>query len=375
MPRFATSLLLPLLSSLAAPAQQSVVVPGPLALLPGNAASSLPLRWSHGVLQVRVDAQLLPAALQGQSLVGLRLRRPSFLDEPAYPALQRTLTVRGGFQPELAGQIGTSLNANRPANLSVLFGPAPVSVGATAATGPATAIGAALLQIVFDQPLPVGTGTLFLEFETSDVPLQVSSLHWVDAVWIEGGIEDGYIATVGDGSCTTRSAPTVLRWNDATGPQVGGTAKFVVTGAPPTDASGTGLVVHWIGVDPQATVPGPAHLGFGASLAAVDPGLAGCHWWAPFTVSWFGTTDGQGRLESTLPLAAGVSPGMRLAVQAAWLDPSRPGLPFSVSNGLLLVLTGIGVGGRCSSVYFPGASTTSPWGPFVGQMPVLHLDY
>jgi hypothetical protein len=374
MLRTVTSLLLSALAPVLA-AQSSVVVPAVLELLPGNAALSLPLRWSHGTLQVRIDSQLLPAALTGQTIAGLRLRRPSFLAEPGYPALQRTLTVRGGFQPELAGQIGMNLVANRPANLTVLFGPAPVGVAATAATGPATALGAELLHIPFSQPLPVATGTLFLEFEAGDAPLQVLPGHWVDAVWIRSGIENGYAVTVGDGSCTTRTEPTELRWNDAQGPQVGGTAKFVLTGAPPTDATGAGIVVHWIGVDPQTTPPGPAHLGFGADLGLVDPGLGGCHWWAPFTVTWSGTTDSTGRIATTLPLTGPVTPGLRLAVQAAWLDDSRPGLPFSLSNGLLLVLTGIGVGGRCSSVFFPAGQTTSPWAPFVGQMPVLRLDY
>lgn len=358
-----------------APAQSTVVVPAALAALPGNAALSLPLRWSHGVLQVRVDSQLLPAALSGQTITGLRLRRPSFLAEPDYPALQRTLTVRGGFQPELAAQIGMNLVQNRPANLSVLFGPAPVTVAASTATGPATALGAEIVQIVFSQPLPVGTGTLFLEFEAGDAPLQVLATHWVDAVWIRGGLETGYAVTVGDGSCTTRSEPTELRWDDTTGPQLGGTAKFVVTGAPPTDANGTGLVVHWIGIDPQTAPPGPTHLGFGASLTLVDPTLGGCHWWAPFTVTWFGATDATGRIATTFPLTGPGTPGMRLSVQAAWLDASRPGLPFSLSNGLLLVLNSIAVGGNCSSVFFPAGLTTAPWAPFVGQMPVLGLDH
>ncbi|MBX3464832.1 MAG: hypothetical protein KF830_16820 [Planctomycetes bacterium] len=371
-------LLLPLFLSLVPPAavaQASVVVPAPLAQLPGNAALSLPLRWSHGVLQVRIDAALLPAGLQGQTLTGLALRRPSFLGEPAYPALQRTLTVRGAFQPQTAAQLTQNLAGNRPTNLAVLFGPAPVAVAATGATAAATVLGAELLHLAFTQPLPVGAGTLFLEFETGDPPLAIEATHWVDAVWIPAGVERGYVATVGDGSCTTRAEPSELRWNDAVGPQVGSTAKFVFTGAPPTQGASTGLVLHWIGVDPQTAPPGPEHLGFGASLGLADPGLAGCHWWAPMTITWLGTTDANGRLETTLPLAAGVAPGMRLGVQAAWLDSSRPGLPFSVSNGLLLVLNGIGVGGACGSVFFPAGVTTSPWAPFLGQMPVLRLDY
>ena len=298
-----------------APAQ-SVVVPSALASQPGNAALSLPLRWSHGVLQVRIDAQLLPASLQGQSIQGVRLRRPAFLGEPAYGATTRTLTVRGGFQPETAGQITVDLAANRPANLTVLFGPAPVTVPATPATGPGTTVGPELLHVPFSQPLPVATGSLFLEFEAGDAPLQVVPGHWVDALWLENGIETGYVVTVGDGSCTTRPQPTELRWNAATGPQVGGTAAFVVTGALPANAA-AGLVLHWIGLDPQTAPPGPIHFGFGTDLGPLDPGLAGCRWWAPMLITWFGTTDPTGRIETTLPLAPGVLPGMRLGVQAA----------------------------------------------------------
>src|SRR5688572_26964084 len=118
----------PLLFALAAAgfaaAQNRSVIPAACTTLPGNAALSLPLRWSHGTLQVRIDAALLPTGFIGRTISGLRLRRPAFLAEPGYAALQRTLTVRGAFQPETATQLGQSLVGNRPANLGVLFGPA-----------------------------------------------------------------------------------------------------------------------------------------------------------------------------------------------------------------------------------------------------------
>lgn len=375
MSRIVRSLLAATLAA-AAPAQSSVVVPPNLASLPGNAALSLPLRWSHGIVQVRINATLLPAALNGQAITGLHLRRPAFLGEPGYGPLLRTLTVRGGFQPELAAVIGTNLSQNRPANLTTLFGPAPVTVGATAGTAPDTIVGADLVHLQFSTPLPVAAGTLFLEFETSDAPLQISADHWVDAVWVEGGLDAGYAVTVGNGDCTTRTEPAELRWNDPdTGPMLGGTAKFVVTGALPTTATETGLVLFWIGLDPQTEPPGPTHLGFGTSLTLIDPALVGCHWWAPMTANWFGFADGNGRIETTFPLAGPGATGLRLGVQAAWLDASRPGLPFSLSNGLALSLNSIGVGAQCSTVFFPAGLTTALWAPYVGQMPVLRLDY
>ncbi|MBL8752678.1 MAG: hypothetical protein JNK15_05205, partial [Planctomycetes bacterium] len=56
---------------------QSAVVPPVCAALPGNAAVSMPLRWSHGTMQVFVDPQLLPANFVGQTITGLWLRRPT----------------------------------------------------------------------------------------------------------------------------------------------------------------------------------------------------------------------------------------------------------------------------------------------------------
>lgn len=353
----------------------SAVVPPVCAALPGNAALALPLRWSHGTLQVFVDAQLLPANFPGQTITGLWLRRPSLLGDVAYASLQRTLTVRGGFQTLTAAQMQGSLTANRPANTLVLFGPAPVSVAAAPPPGPATVVGADLLQIVFTQPLPVVAGTLFLEFETSNPPLQISTEHWVDGVWFGGGSDTGYAVTVGDGSCTTRTQPTHLRWTGAQGPLAGTGAAMQVTGAPPTAGSSIGFVLAWLGLDPQTRGPGAGYLGFGASLAAIDPGLAGCHQWAPFDASWSGTTDATGAFAATFAIPGTAALGTRLAVQAAWLDPARPGLPLSFSNGLMLVVSSAGVGNHCGAVFFPAGVTVSPWAPFLGQMPVLRLAY
>ncbi|MEI6131184.1 MAG: hypothetical protein WCR59_14045, partial [Planctomycetota bacterium] len=53
------------------PAQSRTVVPTIAERLPGNAALSLPLRWSQGTLVVSIDAALLPLALTGQAIHGL----------------------------------------------------------------------------------------------------------------------------------------------------------------------------------------------------------------------------------------------------------------------------------------------------------------
>ena len=67
--------------------------------------------------------------------------------------------------------------------------------------------------------------------------------------------------------------------------------------------------------------------------------------------------------------------GLRLGFQAAWYDDSRAALPLSLSNGLVAVCNSAGVEDRCNTMYFPGTALESPWGPRIGQMPVLMLEY
>lgn len=361
-----------LLAASAVPSQTVSVVPAACAELPGNAALSLPLRWSEGTLQVRINSTLLPAGFIGQTITGLRLRRPTFLGEPAYPALQRTLTIRGGFDGRAAALLTQSAVNNRPPNPVVLFGPAPVSVPATAAPGAGTQVGDEFVAVQFTTPLPVIAGNLFLEFTAGDGPFQVGNDHWIDAVWFDDGVENGYAVTVGSGSCTSLGAPTELAWNDpATGPVAGGSASFRMTGAEPGV-----FVALFLGLDPIPRAAGPLYVGFGGSLTLMDPTLAGCHQWAPLDALVAGLADPGGSFDAAFTLVQGVTtPGMRVGVQSIWLDLSRPGLPISASNGVMLELDGIGVGNRCASAFFPGTVTYSPWLPYVGQMPVIVLEH
>lgn len=360
------------------PAQAVAVVPPIAATLPGNAAVSMPFRWSQGTMQVRIDAALLPPTFVGQTITGLRLRKPSALFEPAYAPRTRTLTVRGGFHPGLAWQASPTLAVNRPASAGVLFGPTAVTTQATPATGVATAHGATMLEIQFATPLPVVAGNLFLEFETTDTSLTVSADDWVDAVWLDNGTEDGYAVQVGAGTCTTRSTRTELSWVGATGPRVGQTANLRLSGAPPTVA-GTpqfGYVLAWIGLEPVTRGIAPTYVGYGGDLVALSPGLAGCRQWAPIDASWGGFTDVAGTFAVNVALTGGAATiGRQIGVQAAWLDTSRSGLPLSVSNGVTLVLNSIQVGNRCSTVFFPGTDTVTPWPVEVGLMPVITLLY
>ena len=355
-------------------AQASTVVPALCSTLPGNAALALPLRWSHGTMQVFVDAELLPANFVGQAITGLTLRRPTLPGDGAYAPLSRTLTVRGGFQAPTASMMIGTRTQNRPPSAVVLFGPAVVTTVAAPAPGPATTIGGDLLHVPFSPPLPVTAGTLYLELETGDAPLQFAADHWVDGFW-HAGADGGYAVPLGDGSCTTRAEPTRLVWTAGGGAVAGATVGFEVHGAPPTFGPSAGFVLAWAGIDPESRPPGPGYLGYGASLGVLDPAFAGCHQWAPFDVAWVGPTSASGTFATSLVIPGNAAVGVRLGLQAAWLDGSRPVLPLSFSNGLAVVVGPTGVAGHCSTLFFPGGADASPWGPFRGQMPVLRLEH
>ncbi len=355
-----------------ASAQNRTVLPTACTTLPGNAALSLPLRWSHGTLQVRMFSSMLPSGLLGKTISGIRLRRPAFLTEPAYPAMQRTLTVRGAFQPISLGNLTPDRQINNQQGTApVLFGPAVVSVPATPATTAGNSVGSEFLVIPFTTPLLVVAGSLFFEFESSDGPLQVGTDHWVDAVWFADGVETGYAVPVGNGSCTTRTEPTELVWTNAEGPHVTGTANLRLSGAAP------GLPVFaWLGLAPEPRAVSATYFGWGGSLGLLAPSMAACHQWAPIDVMWSGTASASGAYSMSFALPATFATiGLRIGVQTAWIDLARAGVPLSVSNGVMLVLDTIGVGQRCSTAFFPAGATYSPWVPEIGQMPVITLEH
>ncbi len=168
------------------------------------------------------------------------------------------------------------------------------------------------------------------------------------------------------------AGPTELRWNDpASGPVAGGTAAVRLTGAEPGALAST-----LIGLEPIPRPVSPFYPGFGGGLAGLDPGLAGCHQWTPLDAVVVGTSGVSGGLDTTFDLVSGVAlTGMVIGVQGIWLDTNRPGLPVSISNGLVLVVDNIAVGNHCGSVYFPGTATYSPWPAAIGQMPVVVLEH
>lgn len=347
-------------------AQNVAVVPPLCADLPGNAAVAMPLRWSHGTLQVWMDQQLLPPAIVGQSLTGVRFRRSTLLGDGANPALTRTITVRGGYRPESSGTMVPLLATNRPPGMQVLFGPGQVTSSATSVPSPASAVGEDLLVIPFTTPLPYAGGSLVLEFEVDDAPLQISNAHWVDAVWFVGVQDNGYAVTVGAGNCTSHTQPTELRWVGPS-PAAGVTGSLELRGVR-TPPGGTTPVAQWLTLSPRAG-------NFGTSLTALDPWLVGCFQWAATDVLWIGSAGPSGTFSASLPFPTTAAFGTEVGAQAAWYDDTRPGLSASVSNGVVLRLGYTGTGNHCASAFFLGDATTSPWPVSYAQMPVLRLDY
>ncbi len=358
-------------------AQNQAVVPPIATTLPGNAAISMPLRWSHGVMHCCIGAQLLPPNLAGGQLQGLRMRRPSFLGEPDYPTLQRTLTVRAAFTAAMPASLTGTRAANTPANLATVFGPASVQIAATSQPTSAPWIGDEFLVIPFSPALAVTAGSLFLEFETTDQPFRTSE-QWVDAVWIENGIDAGYAITVGEGSCTTRTEGLQLTWTGTVAPWRGTDALLRLVGAPPAPPNGPGSVVlAFVGVEPQSHLVTGDFLGYGASLAMLDPALSACLQWSPLDLVMFGLADAAGGYDLRFAIpTTGTTAGMRIGAQAAFLDTARSGaLPVSVSNGVVAQLDTVGAAAQCSTVLFPYAVPISPYSAYLGLMPVLKLDF
>lgn len=368
------ALLPSLVLAAALTAQNTAVIPAIAATRPGNAAVSMPLRWSQGVMQVVVDHSLLPAAACTAGIQGIHLRRPAFLGESSYAALSRTLIVRAGVTTRAAQWLLPQIVANQPTGMQVVFGPGVVAVPATPALGHGDVLGPQFVHIPFAAPVVLATTAdhLFLEFECTDGPLAVEPDNWVEAVQFVGGVDGGYAVPLGNGGCSSLSAPLELRWNGSSGPNRGSNATLQLTGAVPS-----ALVLTLVSLDPANRAVGGSFLGFGADLSAL--GLTGCHQWAAPDLMLVGTATvvGSKAISFAIPTAHTVV-GQRIVVQAAEFDAAANPMGIGFSNGTELVLDQSGVGNHAATVFFPGATTpttSSPWGTSVGLMPVLAIDY
>ncbi len=344
---------------------QDFAIPSQLQGLPGNRGISMPGRWSQGVMQVIWDRELIPDELKGQTIRRIRLRRPSFPDEPDYPALQRTFKVSMGMTQTFARGMTSILEDNRPASLTVVAGPTTVSLPAVSAQGAGDPVAGALIDLVLDQPFVVdGTGNLFLEWENLDSSLSISQHHWIDAIQIpqEGGIA----LQVGNGGCGSVLAQAPMTLSPVPGPPpASGTVirlqlRRALPGVP-------ALVV--LGLDPQNKQP-PWNLGFGGHLGALS--LPGCYQWTGLELAFPQLINPLGAMAIKLAFPPDVElSGQRIGVQVAVADPQANSLGFAFSNGVLLFMDTVGASPDCASVLAPGTESPSPFPPFRGLAPLI----
>lgn len=359
--------LIAALFSVALPAQD-YTIPRQLDGVPGNAAISMPVRWSKGVMQVIWDQSLI-AELKGRTLRRIRLRRPSFIAEPDYPALQRRVVVRLGMTSKLAAEMTSDLADNRPPSLTVVAGPAVVSLPALPAHGPGDAVAGTLVDLTFDQPFTVAdTGNLFLEWENLDSSLSISPDHWIDAVRVPA--TGGLALEVGNGGCSSDPVlmPMALTWVAGAPPASGVETNLHLRGGPP---GAPALIV--LGLDPQNRQP-PWDFGFGSDLGAV---LApGCYQWTGLDLSFAQVLNPLGALSIELPFPSGVDlAGQRVGIQVLAADPQANPPGLALSNGILLIMDDVGFRLECATVLALDANSQSPFLPFKGLAPIVTFGF
>ena len=376
----ATSAFSVLLASLPAQAMTWTSVPPGFERMPGNGALAMPLRWSQGVMQVQCDKTILPTQLLGQSLRALRVRRPGFVGEPAYPALNVRLKVALGVAIGAANQMSSTLATNRPQKLTVVAGPLDYSVPATNPHAPGDATGAWLVDLPFATPyvVPQLAEPLFLEWEVLGSSYVIHDLHWVDALYSPGGSTQGFVATVGNGGCGPAASglPMRLLPDSATPPAIGQKFTLRLENAKPSSQAFVVLNLH--ASDTFFTLTPYAPGSFGVDLAPL--GMPGCWSWTGFDTFWSLKTSAQGDLAHVIELPnasylRGVRSGVQAFVAATGVNPAG----FAASNGLYLAPDRSGVvgfAGSVATVLCPGpACTLSPWIAWVQTAPILLFGY
>lgn len=351
------SLLGVALCCIPAPAQGEVVLPEGFQERPGNAGLSMPARWSQGVLQVLFEARATPKALAGKSLNALVFRRCSLPDEPPYPALTRTVTVRLTSTDWAA--LGQDVRANQPPGLTTVAGPVSLALPATQPHGPGAAHGGDLLVIPFAQPYVPTNAGLFVQATTSDPVAAVSPDHWADALYLPGGVDRSLVLALGRGGCGSGSAPLpmLLAATDATPPGNGGNLRARLSAA-----AADRPVWAFAQVEGDPRFP-----------AGVGPVVPACRVWAFAWLAAAGRTGATGTWALDLPLPANANlSGLRVVLQAFVSDPAMGAPGLATSNGLLFFLDRLGLQGSAQMVLAPGANPTlSPWPPWTWTVPIL----
>ncbi len=362
-----------LLSAALAPAQTWVTIPAGFDELPGNAAVSMPGRWSWGTVQVAFHEDLL-TDLQGQTITRLRLRRPSFHDEPAYGAVTRTFQISlGPFTPDpafLSGQRTQNNDDNNP--MPVVFGPQSVSIPATPAPSQTDVTGPWFIDVPLTQPFTVPvSGNLLLEWRTLDSSLAIDPLNFVDAVWMQNGEDKGLAVPVGQHGCGgTGTTPMRLTATGNPHPAFGSSSSFRLEGAKAQ------APVHMVfGFDPlDMAVPVP----FGTDIA-VEPFATGCQLWTPLDfVIDAGSTGQQGTYNYSFDFPPTNSlQGMQIGVQALVVEAADPVEDSQIvaSNGVVLWMDSIEVGDKVATQMWLQDDDWSSWSPFSGLTPVIQFGY
>ncbi|MEZ5966424.1 MAG: hypothetical protein R3F56_21490 [Planctomycetota bacterium] len=338
--------------------------------VPGNAAISMPVRWSVGLMQVLFEQSVLPASLTAQPLQRMRLRRPAFAGDPADPARTIDCELRLGDSQLLARQMGWDMPANRPASLTVVAARRTYSVPATPALGAGDAIGADMIDLPLDAPFTFAGPSLFVEWQNYAPNQNVSTGHWTDAVHATGGVDLGGSMTLGSHGCGSRSGTTTmtLTANGSSPPAAGSAFPLLLRQAVPT---APGVLFTFF--DPL--LRNPLGLSFGQDLTVL--GLPGCFLWAGPDIQTPIASDvvGEARASVTLPSST-LLRGRLVAVQALVLDTAANGLGVAASSGVLLRPNFMGVFDRVVTVLDnrPTAGT-SLWPPFLGLAPILQLGF
>ena len=355
-------------------AQTSTTLPLGFDRLPGNAALSMPVRWSWGRMQIIYDDEQL-APLDGLTITRLRLRRPNFFDEPAYPSVQRTFEISIGPAGRTAQTVHAQPDLNLPAagQMTVVFGPAPVTIGGTAEAAAGDVVGATIVDVALTQPYTVQVTPgehLLVDWKCVDTGLTVSSGAWVDAVRMPGAASLGLAVPVGQNGCGGfGGAPIANRLDvaeDSRHPAFGSETTLVLGNAQPSRQLWLllGIDVHLM------TIPAA----FGAPLVNFPiPTPSGCRAWSPLDgiLLSVGDTSPSGTFSYDLDFPANPAfQGIQLGFQAMILE-DPPQLAFS--SGLILWMDDVGLGGQIGTCLTLADETEATWDSFRGATPIVEF--
>ncbi|MCA8958241.1 MAG: hypothetical protein KDC87_19345 [Planctomycetes bacterium] len=393
-----TLLLLAVAGPLAA---QSAVVPPVFAQVRGNDALSLPLRWHEGLLQVHLKSQkgvgrVLPDAMLDTMLKEIRVRRPSFLEEPAYGALTRTFTVRlANTNLPLMSMIAdmeanrtavvSATGANGPTTLTTVVQAKSFNIAATPKAGYREAVGKDLLQLPFASPFAFKGPDLFVDWETTSTSTLPDPNGWVDALVLQYTGDQGIVVTLGQGGCSSVVPSSGLPMSlEGEGERPAASSKVTLRlrNALPSATS-------MLFLGPRPLLPRTSQTGY----KVYDP-MVGylttisrpeCHVWTSPLTHLVGATDGAGSQDFALPIPALLPAqyGTLYVLQAAVLDTRASRL--ELSNGVGAIVGAVEIQSRASTVMSPKPwvldsnnqriAPVSPWGPMNSSLPILWFGW